>query len=85
MQYLYYQSSEIDWCEENYVYSPYIAEFYNSLSNIIYIFLYYIGLYSIKNIYCKNYDRKLLSLLLFTGICSFYFHATLSLFGQIIR
>ena len=84
MDYLYYQSSTIDWCEENFVYSPYIAEFYNSISNVFYIFIYYIGLYSVKNIYCKDYDKKLFSMLLFTGYCSFYFHATLSLFGQIM-
>ena len=84
MEYLYYETSTIDWCEENYVYSNYIAEFYNSFSNIFYIFFYYFGLYSVRSLFCKDYDKKLFSMLLFTGICSFYFHATLSLLGQIM-
>ena len=84
MKYLYYNSSSIDWCEDNFTYSPYIAEFYNSFSNIFYIIIYYSGLHSVRNIYCKDYDKKLFSMLLFTGICSFYFHATLSLLGQIM-
>lgn len=84
MEYLKYQSSTISWCEEKFLYSPYIAEFYNSISNIFYVFIYYIGLYSVQKISCKNYDQKLFSMLLFTGCCSFYFHATLSLLGQIM-
>ena len=84
MEYLSYQTSTISWCEDKFVYSPYIAEFYNSISNIFYIFIYYFGLYSVKQIFCKDYDKKLFGMLLFTGGCSFYFHATLSLLGQIM-
>ena len=74
MDYIKYETSTVDWCEENFIYTPYIAEFYNSISNLFYIFIYYFGLYSIKNISCKYYGKKLFSMLLFTGICSFYFH-----------
>jgi hypothetical protein len=79
-----YESSSIDWCEDNYVYSNYIAEFYNSISNIPYILFYFLGLYSFKKMKCKRKDRLLYGGLLFTGISSFYFHATLSLYGQLL-
>ena len=79
-----YQSSTIDWCGSNYVYSNYIAEFWNTVSNILYIIVYFLSFRSFKYIDCKKNDRLLNTLLLSTGISSFYFHATLSLFGQIL-
>ena len=79
-----YESSSIDWCEENYSHSIYIAEFFNTISNIPFIILYYFGCKSFCNMFCNNYDKLLYGCLLFTGISSFYFHATLSLFSQLL-
>jgi hypothetical protein len=84
MSYLSYESGAIDWCEPNYVYSEYIVEFWNTISNILFLIFGYYGL-----IYCKNNKLKLSFKLLFTtyiciGIASAYFHCTLSFFGQIL-
>jgi hypothetical protein len=79
-----YLSSDIDWCEDNFVYSNYIAEFYNTISNISFIAFYYLGLYTFQHFKCNNDDKFLYGCLLFTGMSSFYFHATLSLFSQLL-
>ncbi|MBW0515580.1 hypothetical protein O181_055295 [Austropuccinia psidii MF-1] len=70
-------TSSIDWCEANYAISRYIAEFANTLSNLVFVSW---ALFGIKK--CR--DEKLpLSLALcqvgiaLVGIGSFLFHATL--------
>ncbi|EGG11053.1 uncharacterized protein MELLADRAFT_70933 [Melampsora larici-populina 98AG31] len=70
-------SSSIDWCEENYAITSYVAEFANTLSNLVFLF---IAAYGIQ----KSKDEKLpftfilchLGVLLI-GFGSFAFHATL--------
>lgn len=79
-----YESSDIDWCEDNYTHSPYIVEFYNTISNIPFILFYAIGLRSFRYMSCQDYDYFLYGCLFFTGISSFYFHATLSLYSQLL-
>lgn len=79
-----YRSSQIDWCEKNYEWSPYIVEFYNTISNIPYVLFYYVGMYSCKNFQCNQDDRILYGCLFLIGITSMYFHATLSLYGQLL-
>ena len=87
-----YQSSSIDWCEQNYVYSNYIVEFWNTITNIFVIILGISGLYLSSNYKAYNlyndkptYTYKIYyTLLTFIGLGSFIFHATLSRFGQIL-
>ncbi|KAH9809663.1 ceramidase [Melampsora americana] len=70
-------SSSIDWCEENYAITSYIAEFTNTLSNLIFLL---IATYGVQ----KSTEEKLpftfilchLGVLLI-GLGSFAFHATL--------
>ncbi|CBY11749.1 unnamed protein product [Oikopleura dioica] len=79
-------SSEVDWCEENYTVTPFIAEFWNTVSNAIFLIIP-----PILSIKYKNYGEVLKvpvgyvwSLLTIVGLGSIYFHSTLSLVGQLV-
>lgn len=83
-----YNSSPIDWCEINYEVHPAIAEWYNSFSSIPIALVGPVGyLYQaipermwreVPNVYL------ILLLVVLIGVGSFWFHATLSVFGQIM-
>lgn len=78
----------VDWCEENYIWHPYIAEFWNSFSSLP------IALVSPLVLYNKVLPEQvwedvpnvnlLFWLIVIVGLGSFYFHATLSVFGQVM-
>lgn len=76
-----YLSSEIDWCEDNFVYCNYIAEFWNSLTSCIFI------LYGIYGIYKSPVKNNIVNIFygnnIFIGLTSILFHSTLSIEGQI--
>ncbi|CAF1261747.1 unnamed protein product [Adineta steineri] len=79
-------SSTVDWCEPNYVVSEYIAEFWNTVSNIFFFLIPPIMIYLFRP-YSKrvaNGIAILWILLIVIGIGSVYFHATLSLVGQLV-
>jgi len=68
-----YESSGIDWCENNYSYSRFIAEFWNTISSL---FIGYIGYIQV--------NKPIRTSIILLGVFSAYFHATLSLLGQIL-
>ena len=74
-----YFSSTIDWCEINNENSVLIVEFWNSISSLFISVLGVIGVY-----YYYPNAAILYHTLIPIGLTSFYFHATLSLFGQIL-
>jgi hypothetical protein len=73
-----YFSSTIDWCEINNENSVIIVEFWNSISSLFISFLGAVGIYYYPNTIILYHT------LIPIGITSFYFHATLSLLGQML-
>lgn len=72
------QPSTVDWCEQNYVYSNYIAEFWNTLSSFILAYAGYVG-------YVRNRPYKgsfVFVVLLVVGLGSVLFHANLTASSQ---
>ncbi|EFJ18347.1 hypothetical protein SELMODRAFT_443337 [Selaginella moellendorffii] len=70
-------TSSTEWCERNYERSRYIAEFFNTLSNVPCILLAFIGLY---NSISQRFEKRFSVLHLATiALCigSMLFHATL--------
>lgn len=54
-------TSTMDWCESNYVVTEYVAEFYNSISNIGYLTWALMGMLLHPNGMCKlNFYAKIL-------------------------
>ncbi|KAI9365054.1 alkaline dihydroceramidase [Pilaira anomala] len=77
-------TSTIDWCEENYTVSPYIAEFFNTITNLSFIFLCMFGIY---NVFRNNASKTLIPLYLgvmMVGFGSWFFHMTLQYNMQLL-
>lgn len=70
-------TSTTEWCEENYVHSSYIAEFYNTISNSPCILL---ALFGLVNALRQRFEKRFSVLHLsnmILAIGSMLFHATL--------
>ncbi|SCV68853.1 BQ2448_974 [Microbotryum intermedium] len=76
-------TASIDWCEANFIYTRYIAELYNTVSNSFMIFIGLFGVY--KALQQRLPKRILLSYLSLSiiGIGSAMFHATLQYSWQL--
>ncbi|XP_034473210.1 alkaline ceramidase [Drosophila innubila] len=79
-------SSPVDWCEGNYLISSNIAEFVNTFSNFLFILLppVLIMLFKEYGRFVTPGIHLLWVLLIVVGLSSMYFHATLSLLGQLL-
>ena len=76
-------TATVDWCEENYLMTNLVAEFYNTISSIT-MALTGLLLYRLyANEYLKPSIRICHALLVFVGLGSIFFHATLSYAGQL--
>jgi dihydroceramidase len=70
-------TSTIDWCELNYEHSYYIAEFWNTISNSLFVLLGLYGLYrSIKLGFEPRFHLQFIGVMV-TGFGSAMFHGTL--------
>lgn len=71
-------TSSIDWCERNYAVSPYVAEFWNTITNSLFVFVGLFGAY-LKYKYLKS-EKRFIVLDLFVaiiGLGSAAFHGTM--------
>ncbi|KAI9504715.1 ceramidase, partial [Coemansia spiralis] len=78
------RTSTIDWCEENYAVTNFIAEFWNTLTNVTMVTMALLGVYSsIKH----NQDKRAATFyiaMLLVGCGSACFHATLKYTTQLL-
>ncbi|XP_006896486.1 PREDICTED: alkaline ceramidase 1 [Elephantulus edwardii] len=81
-----YQSSEVDWCESNYLYSELVAEFFNTFSNIPFFILGPLMMSLMHSYALKRslYIHCFGVLFMVIGLFSMYFHMTLSFLGQLL-
>ena len=81
-----HMSSFIDWCEPNYGAVSGIVEFFNSISNIPFFFVPVL-MYMFLREYCDYKGVRIVIiciLIMFVGVSSLVFHATLSFGGQVL-
>lgn len=77
-------TSTIDWCEENYTMTSYIAEFSNTLSNLIYVVL---SLIIVQKAIKYNLEKRFVFIGLgfcLVGVGSWFFHMSLQYEYQLL-
>ncbi|KAK1152403.1 alkaline ceramidase 1-like isoform X1 [Acipenser oxyrinchus oxyrinchus] len=81
-----YQSSEVDWCEDNYQHYDTVAEFYNTVSNVSFFIFSPIMMYLLHP-YARERTRAVhlvWLMMMVVGVFSTYYHMTLSYMGQLL-
>jgi hypothetical protein len=80
-----YESSPVDWCESNFAVHGSIAEFWNSASSIPIALVAAVPDLLPLRLWLSDGSkvRVILLLLVLIGVGSTYFHATLSVWGQV--
>uniref|UniRef100_A0A8C1NS56 Alkaline ceramidase n=2 Tax=Cyprinus carpio TaxID=7962 RepID=A0A8C1NS56_CYPCA len=81
-----YESSEVDWCEDNYKHSENVVEYFNTMSSFIFFVISPIMLYLLHP-YAKERNlavHLVWIMMVFVGLFSLYFHMTLSFMGQML-
>lgn len=79
-------SSAVDWCENNYHVTSFIAEFFNTVTNVLFFIIPPIMLFLYQN-YAKFVSKGVNIIwffLMIIGMGSTYFHATLTMAGQLM-
>lgn len=77
-------TSTIDWCEENYVVTPYIAEAMNTISNAVFILL---AIFAMQSAYRNNFEVRFVLIsfgFMLVGVGSWLFHMTLKYEFQLL-
>jgi dihydroceramidase len=69
------------WCEPDYYYHTYIAEFWNTISNVILLFLSLYGIYWHYKLHKQIQKSYIICILIALG--SAWYHATMSRIGQL--
>eukprot|EP00049_Salpingoeca_infusionum_P019413 m.361761 g.361761 ORF g.361761 m.361761 type:complete len:269 (+) comp19858_c0_seq1:70-876(+) len=70
-------TATIDWCEANYVVTYYVAEFFNSVSSLVIMFLGLVGVFQWFSMQHEPRFLVLWLLVMFVGFGSTLFHGTL--------
>ncbi|XP_028857303.1 alkaline ceramidase 1 [Denticeps clupeoides] len=81
-----YQSSEVDWCEDNYRHSENVVEYFNTMSSTVFFLIAPIMLYLLHP-YARERNlavHLVWLMMVFVGLFSMYFHMTLSFVGQML-
>ncbi|KAL6080643.1 Alkaline ceramidase 3 [Balamuthia mandrillaris] len=76
-------TASIDWCEPNYIVSPYVAEFWNTVSNVALVFLPLIVFGQYRRYQLETRFQVLTLATAVVGLGSALFHSTLLFYCQL--